>query len=31
MVLLLGGFIKDFTVPFWVILTCATAITCGIL
>ncbi|MFZ2503004.1 MAG: inorganic phosphate transporter [Nocardioides sp.] len=31
MVLVLGGFITDFLVPFWVILTCATAITLGIL
>lgn len=31
MVLLLGGFIDDFTVPFWVVVMCATAITMGIL
>ena len=31
MVLVLGGFIPDFTVPFWVVLLCATAITLGIL
>ena len=31
LVLLLAGFIQDFTVPFWVILSCATAITLGIL
>jgi PiT family inorganic phosphate transporter len=31
MVLLLGGFIPEFEVPFWVILTCATAITLGIM
>lgn len=31
MVLLLGGFIPEFDVPFWVILTCATAITLGIM
>ncbi len=31
MVLLLGGFIPEFDVPFWVVLTCATAITLGIL
>ena len=31
MVLLLGGFIDSFVVPFWVILSCATAITLGIL
>ncbi len=31
MVLLMGGFIDEFTVPFWVILLCATAITLGIL
>lgn len=31
MVLLLGGFLNSFVVPFWVILTCATAITLGIL
>jgi len=31
MILLLGGFITEFAVPFWVILACATAITLGIL
>ena len=31
LVLLLGGFIPGFDVPFWVILACATAITLGIL
>jgi PiT family inorganic phosphate transporter len=31
LVLLLGGFIHEFVVPFWVILACATAITLGIL
>ena len=31
LVLLLGGFIPEFEVPFWVILTCATAITLGIM
>jgi len=31
MVLVLAGFIPEFKVPFWVILTCATAITLGIL
>lgn len=31
LVLLLGGFIDKFEVPFWVILTCATAITLGIM
>jgi len=31
MVLLLGGFISEFAVPFWVVLVCATAITLGIL
>ena len=31
MVLVLGGFIPDFVVPFWVVLVCATAITLGIL
>lgn len=31
MVLLLGGFIDKFEVPFWVILSCAAAITLGIL
>ncbi len=31
LVLLLGGFIDKFEVPFWVILACATAITLGIL
>lgn len=29
MVLLLGGYINDFTVPMWVILACATMITLG--
>ena len=31
LVLLLGGFIDRFAVPFWVILACATALTLGIL
>jgi PiT family inorganic phosphate transporter len=31
LVLLLGGFLGEFTVPLWVILCCATAITLGIL
>lgn len=31
LVLLLGGFIPRFEVPFWVMLACATAITLGIL
>lgn len=31
LVLLLGGFIDSFEVPFWTILACAAAITCGIL
>ena len=31
LVLLLGGFIPEFHVPFWVILTCASAITLGIM
>ena len=31
LVLLLGGFIDRFEVPFWVMLACATAITFGIL
>ena len=31
MVLVMGGFIPDFTVPFWVVLLCAIAITLGIL
>ena len=31
LVLLLGGFIDKFVVPFWVMLACATAITFGIL
>lgn len=31
LVLLLGGFLPAFEVPFWVILACATAITLGIL
>jgi PiT family inorganic phosphate transporter len=31
LVLLLGGFIPKFDVPFWVVLACATAITLGIL
>jgi len=31
MVLVLGGFIPAFDVPFWVILACASAITVGIL
>jgi PiT family inorganic phosphate transporter len=31
LVLLTGGFIDSFEVPFWVILSCAIAITLGIL
>lgn len=31
LVLLLGGFIDEFVVPFWVMLACATAITLGIM
>lgn len=31
LVLLLGGFIPEFHVPFWVMLACATALTLGIL
>jgi PiT family inorganic phosphate transporter len=31
LVLVLGGFIPHFEVPFWVMLTCATALTLGIL
>lgn len=31
LVLLLGGFIPRFEVPFWVVLACSTAITLGIL
>lgn len=31
LVLMLGGFIDEFVVPFWVILACATALTLGIL
>ena len=31
LVLLLGGFIPEFAVPFWVMLACASAITLGIL
>ncbi len=31
LILLLGGFIPSFEVPFWVILACATALTLGIL
>ena len=31
LVLLSGGFLDDFEVPFWVILSCAIAITLGIL
>jgi inorganic phosphate transporter, PiT family len=31
LVLLLGGFIPEFKVPFWVMLACATALTLGIL
>jgi PiT family inorganic phosphate transporter len=31
LVLLLGGYIDAFVVPFWVMLACATAITLGIL
>ncbi len=29
--LVLGGYLTEFTVPFWVILSCASAITLGIL
>jgi len=31
LVLVLGGFIQEFVVPFWVMLACASAITLGIL
>jgi PiT family inorganic phosphate transporter len=31
LVLLLGGFIEEFAVPFWVMLACAVAMTLGIL
>lgn len=31
LVLLLGGFIQEFVVPFWVMLACATAITLGVM
>lgn len=31
LVLLLGGFIPKFEVPFWVVLSCASAITLGIM
>jgi PiT family inorganic phosphate transporter len=31
LVLLMGGFITEFEVPFWVILSCSTAITLGIM
>ena len=31
MVLVLGGFLSEFRVPFWVIVSCATAITLGIM
>jgi len=31
LVLLLGGFIPEFEVPFWVIVSCASAITLGIM
>lgn len=31
LVLMLGGFIPHFDVPFWVVLTCASAITLGIM
>ncbi|NCA69323.1 MAG: inorganic phosphate transporter [Sphingobacteriia bacterium] len=31
LVLLSGGFISEFSVPFWVVLSCAIAITLGIL
>ncbi|MCG8358070.1 MAG: inorganic phosphate transporter [Kiloniellales bacterium] len=31
MVLLMGGFISEFAVPFWVVLVCASAITLGVL
>ena len=31
LILVLGGFIPTFEVPFWVVLTCATALTLGIM
>jgi inorganic phosphate transporter, PiT family len=31
LVLLMGGFIPEFQVPFWVMLACATALTLGIM
>ena len=31
MVLVLGGFLSEFHVPFWVIVSCASAITLGIM
>jgi PiT family inorganic phosphate transporter len=31
LILVLGGFIPTFAVPFWVVLTCATALTLGIM
>lgn len=31
LVLMLGGWLEDFTVPFWVVLSCATAMTAGIM
>jgi PiT family inorganic phosphate transporter len=31
LILVLGGFIPVFEVPFWVVLTCATALTLGIM
>lgn len=31
MVLLMSGLITEFTVPFWVVIVCATAITLGVL
>lgn len=31
LVLLMGGFIHEFAVPFWVILACASAITLGVM
>lgn len=31
LVLLLGGFVQEFVVPFWVMLSCAVAMTLGIL
>lgn len=31
LVLMLGGWLEGFTVPFWVVLSCATALTIGIM